>query len=536
MHDKTIVIIGAGPAGLTAALELLRRARCRVIVLEASGELGGISKTVTYQGNRIDIGGHRFFSKSDWVMDWWQEILPIASPDSDLEIAYQNRRHRLAPVGAEGDNPRVMLVRDRLSRIYFEGNFFAYPVKANLDTALKLGAWRVARMMASYGQARLWPRRPEESLEDFLINRFGRELYETFFRYYTEKVWGVRCSAISAEWGAQRIKGLSVSRALLHALRTPLRSIGLGGGATHTSLIERFLYPKFGPGQMWESVAERVMGAGGEIRLWQKAVGVQVTDGRVSGVTSRDVNTGEQVALAADYVISSMPVVDLIAAMGNAPPTPVARIAQGLGYRDFITLGLLLRRLRKTPGSLPDSPINLVPDNWIYIQDKGVQVGRLQFFNNWSPYLVADPNTVWIGMEYFCQAGDALWSRDEGALLELGMRELETLGLAQRGDLLDGVVLRVPKAYPGYYGSYGEFAVIRDFTDRLPNLFLIGRNGMHRYNNQDHSMLTARLAVEAILDPAVDKQAIWAVNIDDDYHETISVQKRATSAPADKGC
>ncbi len=521
MDSKTIIIIGAGPAGLTAALELLRRTPSRVIVLEASGDLGGISKTVEFKGNRIDIGGHRFFSKSDWVMDWWQDILPIASQDPALAIAYHNAQRCVAARGAAPDDPQVLLVRNRLSRIYFEGKFFSYPVKANLDTALKLGPLRVGRMLASYGWARAFPRRPETSLEDFLLNRFGRELYETFFQHYTEKVWGVKCTAISADWGAQRIKGLSVTRALVHALKTPLETLGLGRGRqiTHTSLIERFLYPKYGPGQMWEAVAERVRAKGGEIHLRRKAVGLDVEGGQVKAVTAQDGVTGERITLAADAVISTMPVAELIPALGGAVPASVARIAQGLEYRDFITVGLLLRQLQRTPGAIPGSAIHLVPDNWIYIQDKSVQVGRLQFFNNWSPYLVADPGTVWVGMEYFCREGDPLWSLPDAALVDLGIAEMATLGLAHRRDLMDGLVLRVPKAYPGYYGSYGEFGAIRAYTDAIPNLFLIGRNGMHRYNNQDHSMLTARLAVEAILTNSGNKQAIWDVNIDDDYHE-----------------
>ena len=520
MAGKTVVIIGAGPAGLTAALELLRRDRIRVIVLEASGDVGGISRTVEHHGNRIDIGGHRFFSKSDWVMNWWQDILPIADAGAaPFDIAYQNKRRQVTPRGSAADGDRVMLVRRRLSRIYYDKKFFSYPIKANLETALNLGPARLGRIIGSYTHARVHPRTPEQSLEDFLVNRFGRELYLTFFKDYTEKVWGVPCSAISAEWGAQRIKGLNVSRALLNALRAPLRRIGVAGGPTNTSLIERFLYPKYGPGQMWETVAEKVRRLGGEIRFHQKVIATEVRDLRMRSVTARDVRTGAQSHIAADYVISTMPVADLISGMDGVIPTNVRKVAAGLEYRDFVTVGLLLKKLRPTPGSDSSSRINMVPDNWIYVQDGNVRVGRLQFFNNWSPWMVADANTAWVGMEYFCREGDDLWSLSDSAMSALAMEELATLGLADPNDLLDSIAIRVPKAYPGYFGSYSDFGQIQKFADAIPNLFLVGRNGMHRYNNQDHSMLTARYAAEAVLADEQDKAPLWAINVDDDYHE-----------------
>lgn len=520
MTNRTVVIIGAGPAGLTAALELLRQSRMRVIVLEASGEIGGISRTVNHKGNRIDIGGHRFFSKSDWVMDWWRDILPIEGGQAGaFEIAYQNQRRSVTADGAAADSDRVMLVRSRLSRIYFDGKFFAYPIKADVGTALKLGPARMARIAATYGYARAFPRAPERSLEDFLVNRFGGELYRTFFKDYTEKVWGVPCDVISAEWGAQRIKGLNITRALVNALRAPLRRAGLAGGPTNTSLIEQFLYPKYGPGQMWETVAEKVRALGGEIRLHQQVKRIDVRGFLARGVTVLDTASNTETHITADSVISTMPVRDLIAGMGAAAPDSVHRVAAGLEYRDFVTVGLLLRKLQKTPGADPNSNINLIPDNWIYVQDGGVKVGRLQFFNNWSPWMVADPNTVWVGMEYFCNEGDGLWSLSDSAMAELGIRELAKLKLAHQGDLLDSVVIRVPKAYPGYFGSYGEFETIRMFLNSIPNLFLVGRNGMHRYNNQDHSMLTASYAVTALLMGSEDKAPLWSVNIGDDYHE-----------------
>ena len=520
MSERTVVIIGAGPAGLTAALELLRQARMRVIVLEASGEIGGISRTANHNGNRIDIGGHRFFSKSDWVMDWWRDILPIENGRGDpFKISYQNQHRMVAGETPAADSDRVMLVRPRLSRIYFDGKFFAYPIKADAGTALKLGPMRMARIAATYGWSRAFPRSPESSLEDFLINRFGGELYRTFFKDYTEKVWGVPCGRISAEWGAQRIKGLNVTRALLNAMRAPLRRLGVGSGPTNTSLIEQFLYPKYGPGQMWETVAEKVRALGGEIRLRQQVTRIDVRGFLARGVTVRDGLSNEESHIRADHVISTMPVRDLIAGMGEGVPESVQRVASGLEYRDFITVGLLLRKLQKTPGADPASRMNMVPDNWIYVQDGGVKVGRLQFFNNWSPWMVADPDTAWVGMEYFCNEGDGLWSLSDSAMSELGIRELSKLKLAHPDDLLDAVVIRVPKAYPGYFGSYSEFDTVRMFLDSIPNLFLVGRNGMHRYNNQDHSMLTASYAVSALLKGSEDKAPLWSVNIDDDYHE-----------------
>ncbi len=520
MDGATVVVIGAGPGGLTAAYELIGNSRARVIVLEASNDLGGISKTVAYKGNRIDIGGHRFFSKSDWVMDWWQNILPISAPDDEpFKIAYQNKQRLVSANGAGPDDDNVMLVRSRLSRIFYEGKFYSYPVKADVSTALKLGPARVTKMMASYARARATPIRPENSLEDFMINRFGRELYETFFKDYTEKVWGVPCTEIDQEWGAQRIKGLSVSRAIAHALSAPLRRLNGNQQAKNTSLIESFLYPKYGPGQMWETVTEKVQAGGGEVRMKQRAVGIEVENSRIRAVVAQDMQTQEKTRIEADYVISTMPVRELIGAMTETVPDEVRRVANGLQYRDFVTVGLLLRKLKPTAGSLADSPTHIVPDNWIYVQDKGVSVGRLQIFNNWSPWMVADPNTVWIGMEYFCAEGDDIWSLGDENLKLMAVGELQQLGLADQADLLDGIVLRVPKAYPGYYGTYGEFPVIREYTDAISNLFLVGRNGMHRYNNQDHSMLTARYAAAAILENSIDKAPLWEVNVDDEYHE-----------------
>ena len=494
MPDQTALIIGAGPAGLTAALELLRQTGIRPIVLEDSNDVGGISKTVVHDGNRMDIGGHRFFSKSDWVMQWWQEILPIETTQD--------------PVDAD----KRMLIRSRVSRIYFLRRFFDYPIKLNLRTMRNLGLVRLMRIAASYFTICLSPRKPERNLEDFIVNRFGRELYLTFFKDYTEKVWGVPCDKISPEWGAQRIKGLSIGRALLHAARKILApgAVGVEQKESETSLIERFLYPKFGPGQMWQEVAARVTAGGGEIRHRHRVTGIALEHGRVVSVSSVDQDSGETFCFPCDYLFSTMPVRDLVGGMTPAPPDEVARVARGLQYRDFLTVGLLVKKMK---------PRDLLLDNWIYIQEQDVRLGRLQIFNNWSPYLVKDPSTTWLGLEYFCTEGDDLWQMVNENLIRFAAGELAKIGLIDVEDAVDGRVVRMPKAYPAYFGTYDEFKLIRDYLDTIENLFLIGRNGMHRYNNQDHSMLTARLAVENIVNDVKSKGNIWDVNIDDEYHE-----------------
>jgi len=493
------------------------------VVLEATRSTGGLSQSVEYKGNRIDIGGHRFFSKSDWVMDWWLRMLPLAAggsldaADRELVLAYQGKQRVLGerPAASESD-VRVMLVRRRLSRIYFDGKFFDYPLKANFETALKLGLWRCARFGASYAWAMLFPRRPERSLEDFFINRFGRLLYLQFFKEYTEKVWGTPCDRISAEWGAQRVKSLSIAKALLHALLKPLRRSDGLGAAQQTSLIERFLYPKYGPGLMWETTAERLRARGVRLEFEAPVTRLEQAGGRIRAVQVRRPD-GTARRYEADSFISTMPVRDLVLGLEPGAPQGAREIAAGLEYRDFITVGLLYRRLMRNPGGR--GPMNLVPDNWIYVQESGVKVGRLQIFNNWSPYMVKDPDTVWIGMEYFCREGDALWAMPDEALRQLGVDEMRRLNLADSADCIDGIVIRMPKAYPGYYGTYARFDELRRYLDSLANLFLVGRNGMHRYNNQDHSMLAAKKAVEAIVSGSSDKSAVWGVNIDDEYHE-----------------
>jgi protoporphyrinogen oxidase len=512
--QKTAVIAGAGPAGLTAALELLRRTDITPIVIEADAQVGGISKTINYRGNRMDLGGHRFFSKSDWVMRWWQEILPVAEGEVQqsraLRIRYHGQAQDFTPQGfAPAASDAVMLVRQRLSRIFYRRRFFDYPLTLNARTVKNLGLVETLKIGLSYGLAQFRPRAPEISLEDFLTNRFGTRLYRTFFKDYTEKVWGVPCREISAEWGAQRIKGLSVAKVIAHALSSPFRDPSdAAQKGTETSLIERFLYPKFGPGQMWDEVARRVTALGGVIHLRQRVVGVDRVADRVVSAEVLDETTGVVRRIPCDHFLSTIAVKDLVA-MLKPDDARIAQIADGLPYRSFMTAGLLLRRMRDCPAPA---------DNWIYIQEPDVRLGRVQIFNNWSPALVADPKTVWLGLEYFCSQGDNLWAMEDGQFLDFAIDELEKIGLIERKAVIGSTLVRVPRAYPAYFGAYNQFRGLRNYLDRFSNLYPIGRNGMHRYNNQDHSMLTANATVDAIL-MRTSKEEIWNINAEESYHE-----------------
>lgn len=524
--SRVAIIAGAGPAGLTAALELLRHTDVIPLVFESDSQVGGISKTVNYRGNRMDLGGHRFFSKSDWVMNWWQDILPIAASDqaeaATFKLGYQGLTREFTPARTSVDPDTVMLVRPRLSRIYYLRSFFDYPVKLNGNTIRNLGLPRMASIGLSYAKSRVAPRHPERTLEDFFINRFGDKLYRTFFKDYTEKVWGVPCSEISAEWGVQRIKGLSISKALLHAARRALRTDeSTSQRGVETSLIERFLYPKFGPGQMWEEVARQVARRGGQVHLRHRVTAIQRNGTRVIGATVRDMASGEQRDIGCDFFFSTMPVKDLTA-MLRPEDESLGRAAAALPYRDFMTAGLLVRRMKSKKGHGTAAANGMPPDNWIYIQEPDVKLGRLQVFNNWCPALVADPDTIWLGLEYFCDEDDGLWSMQDPTFLDFAARELEKIGMIDRHDVLDGTVVRVPKAYPAYFGEYREIGRVREYLDRFPNLFPIGRNGMHRYNNQDHSMLAAKAAVDTVVVGGADKARLWSVNAESDYHETVS--------------
>ncbi len=519
MPGKKAIIIGGGPAGLTAAFELLTRSDVKPIVLEKSTYMGGISRTVNYKGNRIDIGGHRFFSKSDRVMQWWLQQMPMdETAKAGTVITYQNQKRELpanAPKASERDD--VMLLRNRKSRIYFLRKFFEYPIQLSVATLKNLGILRTIKIGFSYMRAMLFPPKRIENLEQFFISRFGKELYETFFHSYTEKVWGVPCQEISAEWGAQRVKGLSISKTIAHMLKKMFQKRSdVSQKDVETSLIERFLYPKLGPGQLWEIVAQRVQELGGTILTEFEVDTINCEGGRVVSVSGND-KIGHRLDFAGDYFFSTMPIKELTNSMrGVEIPSDIRAISEGLQYRDFVTVGILVKRLTVEDKERPNQ---LIRDNWIYIQEPDVRAGRLQIFNNWSPYMVKDPDTVWIGVEYFCYQTDDLWTMPEADMANLAKTELERIGILKQSEVLDATVIRMPKTYPAYFGTYTRFDELRTYMDSFENLFLVGRNGMHKYNNQDHSMLTAMTAVDNIIAGITDKSNLWAVNTEMEYHE-----------------
>ena len=506
---RTAVVIGAGPAGLTAAYALLEKGGgdWRVIVLEETGEIGGIARTAVHGKCRIDIGGHRFFSKNAEVNALWAKLMPVQGAPAWDDRAL-GRMKAYAPNGPDPEQEeRVMLVRDRVSRIFYLRHFFDYPISLKIGTFLNMGLWRTWKAGWSYLRAACL-KRPEKSLEDFYINRFGRVLYEMFFEDYTEKLWGVHPSRISPEWGAQRVKGLSLIKAVLNVLKPK-------GAKRETSLIESFLYPKKGPGQLWEILADEVRARGGEVRLNAKVTQVEASAGTITAVITEQ---GERIPC--DALFSSMPIKDLVAAFRQVPGN-VREVAEALPYRDFITVGLLVDRLAIRNQTKIKTLNGLVPDTWIYVQERDVRLGRLQIFNNWSPYMVDDPaRHVWVGLEYFCAEGDAMWEMGDKAFTDFAVAELRKTGiLGPDTPILDSVRLRVKKAYPAYFGAYARFNEVRTWLDGFSNLWCIGRNGQHRYNNMDHSMLCGLEAVRSLLD-GTPKSAVWAVNTEEEYHES----------------
>lgn len=519
--NQTAIIAGAGPAGLTAAYELLNQTDVQVEVHEASNAIGGISQTVNYQGNRMDIGGHRFFSKSQCVQDWWERMMPTQGAPSKDDLLLNLSDKSLNPEGPDPEKEdRVSLIRHRVSRIFFLRKFFNYPISMKKQTFVNMGLCRMLKAGFGYIYSCVH-KLPETSLENFYINRFGRPLYEMFFEAYTEKVWGVHPSMLGADWGSQRVKGLSVIAVIKDMLN---KSFGSKSDNTkvETSLIEQFVYPKLGPGQLWETVADDVSQMGGTIKKNSKVTKVHISGNRVTSVTveSEDGRTEDR---KCDYFLSTMPIKDLVAAInGIEVPASVATVANNLPYRDFITVGLCVDKLKIKNETTIKTYAERVPDTWIYIQERDVKIGRLQIFNNWSPYLVKDyEHTMWIGLEYFCTEGDELWQMSKDDFIKMAIEELEKIDILEHNAVIDACHVKVKKAYPAYYGSYYQLDEVKSFLDGIENLFCMGRNGQHRYNNMDHSMLTAMETVENIKSGRLsDKSNVWNVNTETDYHES----------------
>lgn len=512
---KKVIVIGAGPAGITAAYELLKKSKSYdVVILEENNAIGGISRTVQHNGNRMDIGGHRFFSKDEEVNKWWNNLMPLQGKPSFDDIL----TGREPELNSKGPNPEtddvVMLKRRRVSRIFYKHKFFDYPVKMNFNTVINMGLFTTAIAGFSY----LWSvirKLPETSLENFYINRFGRKLYSMFFEGYTEKLWGRHPRDISADWGAQRVKGLSIIAILKDIIGKLLPA---QNREVETSLIEEFSYPKFGPGQLWETAAEKIEEMGGKIVKNAKVTAFETVNNKILSVIY--LKDGKKIKQDADIIISSMPLKDLVAGINNTPQN-IAEIAQGLPYRDFVTVGLLLSKLCLENKTNIKTLNNIIPDCWIYVQDTGVKLGRIQIFNNWSPYLVAKPEEkIWIGLEYFCKEGDKYWNMSDEEWQKFAANELVKMKVISAEDIEDAHVERVKKAYPAYFDTYKDIDKLITWLNGFENLYCIGRNGQHRYNNMDHSMATAFAAVKHILGKTSDKKAIWDINTEKSYHES----------------
>lgn len=526
---KKVIVIGAGPAGLTAAYELLKdKNQYEVIVLEESSCFGGISKTVEYKGNRMDMGGHRFFSKVPEVNRWWEEMLPMQG-EKPLDDRILGRDITVKDGGPDPEKTnRVMLRRHRVSRIFFMDKFYDYPISMKKETVTNMGFVNTMKCGCSYLLAMIH-KLPENNLENFYINRFGRKLYGMFFEYYTENLWGRHPREIDASWGKQRVKGLSISAVMKDIWG---RLCNQKNRKVETSLIEEFSYPKLGPGQLWDVTAEEIKKLGGTILLNSQVTKIHKNANQVvTGVTY--IADGVERELEGDMMISSMPLKDLIAGMNDVPEKELG-IAKGLPYRDYMTLGVLVKKLNLKNKTEIKTMGNIVPDCWVYVQERKVKMGRFQIYNNWSPYMVQDlENTVWLGLEYFVQEGDAYWTMADEDFSALAIQEMVALGLITSAeDVLDTHVERVKKAYPAYFDTYAEIDKLIDYINTIPNLYCVGRNGQHRYNSIDHSMCTAFEAVKNIKNGISDKSNIWAVNTEEEYHE----EKKTASGQETESC
>ena len=512
MSMDTIVVIGAGPAGLTCAYYLLMKKKYHVIILEESSAIGGISQTVKHNGNRMDLGGHRFFTKNDDVLKFWLDILSLqGKPALDDRLLNIQKDFRGGQADPEKNN-EVMLIRNRLSRIYYKNKFFDYPVSINMKTIKNMGFLTTWKCGLSYIKSMV-VKKEESNLENFYINRFGKELYGMFFKGYTTKLWGRMPSEIDSSWGSQRVKGISISKVIADYYK---RLFHIKDTNKEVSLTDYFYYPKYGPGELYEVLAEKVKKMGGEILLNCKVVKLKKEKNKVTSVTY--IMNNKKVKMACDKLVSSMPMKDLIDSM-NQVPNEIKNISSHLPYRDFITIGVLIPKLNLKNETGIKTIHNNIPDNWIYIQDTTVKLGRVQLFNNWSPYMVKDPiNTMWIGLEYFCSEGDKFWNSDDTKLVQVAKSELKKMGFFD-GKILDSKVIRVKKAYPAYFDTYDRIGELREYINNIDNLYCIGRNGTHSYNNMDHSILSGMICANLICNDSHDLEKLWNVNVDKNYHE-----------------
>lgn len=500
--NQEVIIMGAGPAGLSAAYELVNKSDIIPVIIEMDERVGGISKTINYKGWKFDIGPHRFFSKDNQINSIWNELLPLQeNPSSEIEnVKYLDE---------------VTLLKNRFTRIYHQNKLFDYPIKLNFNNLYKLGFLKVVKIIKDYLFIKLRPLKNEVTLEDFFINRFGKTLYATFFKDYTEKVWGVKCSEIPKSWGAQRVKELSITKIITEALK----NLFIANRKTNqTSLIDKFIYPKFGAGQMYEQMAKVIKEKGGKIMMNEEIVSIVVENNAVKNIRTINKIDGKIKIYEGDFFLSSLPIKDLLS-ISTGAPQEIKEVANNLVYRDFILVALIYNKLELKNKTRIKNDSNLIPDNWIYVQDSKVQMGRIDIFNNFSPHLLRDENKVLIAAEYFCNEGDSLWSKSDEELIRIAKKEFSDLKIANKSEFVDASVYRQKKAYPAYFGSYNRFDEIKDHLNSISNLYVIGRNGQHRYNNMDHSMLTGIKAAEDIISGANNKRLIWEINTEEKYHE-----------------
>jgi protoporphyrinogen oxidase len=510
---KNIVIIGAGPAGLTCAYKLLSNNKnINVTIIEEDSSVGGISKTVNYKGNRIDIGGHRFFTKNKEVEDLWLSLLPLQGyPSLDDKILNTKKDFSNNNLNPEKDD-KVMLIRNRVSRIYYNKKFFDYPINLSFKTIKNLGFNTTCICGTSYIKSSIFKLK-ELNLENFYINRFGKKLYSMFFKDYTTKVWGRSPSEIDSSWGSQRVKGVSIIKVITDYFK---RLFKIKDKNKETSLIEKFYYPKYGPGELYEELSKRIINLGGKIIFNSKVIKINNLNNNITSITY--ITNSKEKTINCDILVSSMPLKDLINGM-NSIPNKIKNISSNLPYRDFITVGVLLPKLDLINKSSIKTIHGSVPDNWIYIQDNGVKVGRIQIFNNWSPYMVKDPiNTIWIGLEYFCQENDDFWNLPDKKIKHLVLVELKKMGIS-KSKILDSVVIRVKKAYPAYFDSYKDIDKLRKYLNKIDNLYCIGRNGTHSYNNMDHSIYSGIVCANMIKNNNHNLDKLWNINVDKSYQE-----------------